>query len=72
MGITILVFFALIVNVCTLGAYIVGIKLDVEDKNCEDEIKAVKNNRLMIKLIQAFNVIVFTIVAIAMCYEKLI
>lgn len=70
MIVTILVFFALIVNACTLSAYLVGIQLEVENKDCEQEIKDVKNNRLMLKLIQVFNVIVFTIVSIAMVYEK--
>ena len=69
MGLTILIFVALIINLCTLGAYIIGIKLDIENKDCKDEIQAVKNNKLAIKLIQLFNVIVFIILFISIIYE---
>ena len=67
--ITILVFFAVIINICTLGAYLIGIKLQVNDPNCEDEVKSVKQNKLAIKLIQLFNVFVSIAMLIFLVFE---
>ena len=54
-----LIFIALIINVPTMIAYLIGLKFQITDFNCKDEVKGVKTNILMTKIIQVFNVVIF-------------
>ena len=57
-----LAFLAIIVNVPSMFAYLRGLKFQIEDMNCKQEVKSVKTNILMTKIIQVFN----TVIAIAL------
>jgi hypothetical protein len=53
-----LVFLALIVNVPSMFAYLMGLKFQINDMNCSQEVKGVKTNILMTKIIQVFNTVI--------------
>lgn len=53
-----LLFIALAINIPTLIAYLRGLKFQITDYSCEKEVKNVKKNILMTKVIQGINVVV--------------
>ena len=54
-----LLLLALAINIPTLIAYLIGLKFQIEDFSCKQEVKAVKNNILLTKIIQGINVALF-------------
>jgi hypothetical protein len=59
-----LVFIALAINVPTMIAYLIGLKFQITDYGCPEEVKSVKTNILMTKIVQVFNVIVFGVIMV--------
>jgi hypothetical protein len=53
-----LLFVALIINVPTLIAYLWGLKFQINDFNCPEEVRDVKQNILLTKIVQGINVAV--------------
>lgn len=53
-----IVFVALAINIPTMIAYLIGLQFQIEDKNCPQDVNAVKRNILMTKLVQVFNVVI--------------
>jgi hypothetical protein len=53
-----LLFVSLAINIPSMIAYLVGLKFQITDFNCKEEVKGVKTNILMTKIIQTFNVII--------------
>ena len=51
-----LLFIALAINIPTLIAYLIGLKFQITDYSCGQEVKSVKRNILMTKVIQGINV----------------
>lgn len=62
--ITILLFVALVINIPTAIANIIGLNLQIDDPSCKEEVKNVKMNRAVLKGVQYFNVIVFLVIMI--------
>ena len=52
-----IIFIALAINIPTMIAYLIGLRFQIEDKNCPQEVQDVKHNILFTKLIQVFNVV---------------
>lgn len=61
-----LVFIALAINVPTMIAYLKGLQFQIKDYGCAEEVKSVKSNIRMTKIVQVFNVIVFGIIMLLM------
>jgi hypothetical protein len=62
--ITVLLFIALVMNIPTAIANFIGVNLQIEDSSCKEEVKNVKMNRLVLKIIQLLNCLIFLIVFI--------
>lgn len=61
-----IIFIALAINVPTMIAYLIGLKFQINDFNCKQEVNDVKRNILMTKIIQILNVIILAILMILM------
>lgn len=62
-----LLFVALVINVPTLIAYLIGLQFQINDFNCPKEVKEVKRNILLTKIVQAINVaIMLTLIIVIM------
>lgn len=59
-----LLFIALLINVPVLIVYLIGLKFQITDYNCGQEVKNVKRNILMTKVIQGINVVIMLILMI--------
>lgn len=59
-----IIFLALIINVPTMIAYLIGLKFQITDPNCKDEVRDVKINIAMTKIIQVINVLLFVVILI--------
>lgn len=59
-----IVFVALAINVPTMIAYLIGLKFQINNFGCPGEVKSVKTNILMTKVIQVFNVVVLGILMV--------
>jgi hypothetical protein len=53
-----ILFIALAINIPTFMAYMFGLQFEIKDKNCPQDVKDVKRNILLTKVIQGFNVVV--------------
>lgn len=53
-----LLFVALAINVPTMIAYLIGLQFQINDFNCPQEVKGVKRNILLTKIVQVINVAV--------------
>lgn len=60
---------ATVVNFTYMLASLIGLKLDVEDKNCGEEVTSVKRNRAFIKYFPVFNfaVLLATLICLSVC-----
>lgn len=56
--IIVLLFLSLVVNIPATIAYWIGLKFEVKDKNCSQEVKSVKQNILGTKIVQTINTVV--------------
>ena len=61
--ITILVI-AAVVNYCYMVASLLGLKLDVKDKSCAEDIAAARRTRNFIKFFPVFNVVIYIVLII--------
>lgn len=59
-----IIFVALVINIPTMIAYLIGLRFQIEDKNCPEEVRDVKHNILFTKLIQVFNVVLLIVIMI--------
>ena len=59
-----IIFIALVINIPTMIAYLIGLRFQIEDKNCPEEVRDVKHNILFTKLIQVFNVVLLIVIMI--------
>lgn len=59
-----IIFVALVINIPTMIAYLIGLRFQIENKNCPEEVRDVKHNILFTKLIQVFNVVLFIAIMI--------
>lgn len=49
------------IDLPVMVAYLMGLKFQIEDKTCKDEVKNVKNNILITKVVQVINVVIVLI-----------
>lgn len=61
---TVILIVAAIVNLCYMIASLLGLRLDVENKDCADDVVAVRRTRNFIKFFPVFNVVVYVILII--------
>lgn len=59
-----IIFVALAINIPTMIAYLIGLQFQIEDKNCPQEVRDVKRNILLTKLVQVFNVVLLIAIMI--------
>ena len=53
-----LLFVALAINIPATIAYLIGLQFQIKDPNCPEDVKNVKKNILVTKIMQVFNTIV--------------
>lgn len=59
-----IIFVALAINIPTMIAYLIGLQFQIEDKNCPQEVRDVKRNILLTKIMQVFNTILCIVLLI--------
>lgn len=59
-----IILIALAINVPTMIAYLIGLQFQIEDKNCPQEVRDVKRNILLTKIMQVFNTILCIVLLI--------
>lgn len=59
-----ILFIALAINIPTFVAYMIGLQFQIKDYNCKEDVRDVKRNILMTKIVQGINVVVMLILII--------
>lgn len=59
-----ILFIAAVVNFCYMVASLLGLKLDVEDDSCAEDVTAARRTRNFIKFFPVFNVVVYVVLII--------
>ena len=59
-----LLFVALAINIPTMIAYLIGLQFQIKEPNCPQDVKDVKRNILITKIMQVFHTVVLLILII--------
>lgn len=61
---TVILFIATIVNFCYMVASLIGLKLDVKDENCAEDVAAARRTRNFIRFFPVFNVAIYVVLLV--------